>query len=448
MGMLDRMRAAFRGSSKRKGTGLELSRWASAPPRREVPALLAAYAEMPWLGTIVDTVGDAFADVTWRAFTRQDPATRKSLVDVSLRRAGGDVRRERLKSLVETGGAVELPDHPLLRLLADPNDYMTGRDFAKLFCLHYDLTGEFFAVVEELAGVPVGLWPVPPDCVLALPDLSKPKSERTYTVAAGGRTFMLPAASVIYVKRLNPADPLGRGIGIAYSLGDEVDTDEHAARFTKNAFFNNMLPGAVIAIEGFNESQAGPARAFKESLAREYGGPANAGRVMITSGRTTFARLDTPFRDMQLVDLRRFLMDFVRMVYRVPPEIVGDVTSSNKATSYAAREHLAEQATKPRAEVFLASMQKHLAPRFEDDVILSYDSPVPADREHRLRVMGTLPSAFTFDEWRVEAGFKPHPERQGFAELLPGQKPNEPGETPTPVEGSSAEAHAEATKDG
>jgi len=445
MGMLNRVRAALSGS-KRKGTGLELSRWAAAPPRREVPALLASYAEMPWLGTIVDTVGDAFADVTWRAFQRRDPATRKTLVDVSLRRACGDVRRERLKALVDVAGAVELPDHPLLRLLADPNDYMTGRDFAKLFCTHYDLTGEFFAVVEEVAGVPVGLWPVPPDCVLALPDLSKPKAERTYTVTAGGRMFTLPAASVIYIKRLNPADPLGRGIGIAYALGDEVDTDEHVARYTKNAFYNNMLPGAVIAIEGFNESQAGPAKAFKESLAREYGGPTNAGRVMITSGRTTFARLDTPFKDMQLVDLRRFLMDFVRMVYRVPPEIVGDVTSSNRATSYAAREHLAEQATKPRAEVFLAALQKHLAPRFEDDVILAYDSPVPADREHRLRVMGTLPSAFSFDEWRSEAGFKPHPERQGFAELLPGQKPNEPQATPSPAMGSSAEANAEAAK--
>ncbi len=69
MGMLNRVRAALSGS-KRKGTGLELSRWAAAPPRREVPALLAAYAEMPWLGTIVDTVGDAFAAVTWRAFQR------------------------------------------------------------------------------------------------------------------------------------------------------------------------------------------------------------------------------------------------------------------------------------------------------------------------------------------------------------------------------------------
>ena len=445
MGMFDRVRAVLTGS-KRQGTGLELNRWASAPPRREVPALLASYAEMPWLGTIVDTVGDAFADVTWRAFQRQDPSTQKVLVDGSLRRAGGDSRRERLKALVEVSSAVEVPNHPLLQLLADPNDYMTGRDFAKLFCTHYDLAGEFFAVVEELAGVPVGLWPVPPDCVLALPDLSKPKPERTYSITAGGRMFTLPAASVICVKRINPADPLGRGIGIAYALGDEVDTDEHVARYTKNAFYNNMLPGAVIAIEGFNEGQAGPAKAFKESLAREYGGPSNAGRVMITSGRTTFARLDTPFKDMQLVDLRKFLMDFVRMVYRVPPEIVGDVTNSNKATSYAAREHLAEQATKPRAEVFLAAVQKHLAPRFGDDVIISYDSPVPADREHRLRVMSTLPSAFTFDEWRAEAGFKPSPDRQGFAELLPGQKPSEPQQTPTPSAGSSAEANAEAIK--
>ena len=54
------MAAALSGS-KRRGTGLELSRWAAAPPRREVPTLLASYAEMPWLGTIVDTVGDAFA---------------------------------------------------------------------------------------------------------------------------------------------------------------------------------------------------------------------------------------------------------------------------------------------------------------------------------------------------------------------------------------------------
>ncbi|WP_224373211.1 hypothetical protein [Hyalangium versicolor] len=89
-------------------------------------------------------------------------------------------------------------------------------------------------------------------------------------------------------------------------------------------------------------------------------------------------------------------------------------------------------------------MQKHIAARFDDDVIRSYDSPVPADREHRLRMMGTFPSAFTFDEWRSEAGFRPHPERQGFAELLLGQKPNEPQQSQTPAAGSLGEANVDA----
>ncbi len=50
--------------------------------------------------------------------------------------------------------------------------------------------------------MPVGLWPVPPDCVLALPDLSKRKPERTFTITAGGRMFTITAASVVDVKRL------------------------------------------------------------------------------------------------------------------------------------------------------------------------------------------------------------------------------------------------------
>ncbi|WP_232293486.1 hypothetical protein [Stigmatella aurantiaca] len=51
-------------------------------------------------------------------------------------------------------------------------------------------------------------------------------------------------------------------------------------------------------------------------------------------------------------------------------------------------------------------------------------------------------------EWRTEADLKPHPERQGFAELLPGQKPSEPQKTSTPAAGSSAEANTEAEKMG
>jgi hypothetical protein len=46
-------------------------------------------------------------------------------------------------------------------------------------------------------------------------------------------------ADVITMRNHDPEDPLGRGVGTAFSLGDELDTDEYAARFTKNYFWNN-----------------------------------------------------------------------------------------------------------------------------------------------------------------------------------------------------------------
>ncbi|WP_208719075.1 hypothetical protein [Corallococcus sicarius] len=70
--------------------------------------------------------------------------------------------------------------------------------------------------------------------------------------------------------------------------------------------------------------------------------------------------------------------------------------------------------------------QMRLMPLFGDaEAIFDYDSPVPADREHQLRVMSTMPEAFSYDEWREVEGFKPDPNRHGYPLPMPGQTPGE-----------------------
>ncbi|WP_158626670.1 phage portal protein [Corallococcus interemptor] len=237
-------------------------------------------------------------------------------------------------------------------------------------------------MLERVAGIPVGFWPVPPS-LTRLPALDVPREQRTFTAAVGGVMREIPAADVIHLRNLDPEDPLGRGVGPAFALGDELDTDEFVARFLRASFWNNILPPAIASIEGLTGANSAGAKAFKESLSREHQGPDKAGKLLLTSGRVTFARLNTSFRDMQLVELRRFLMDFVRMTFRVPPEIVGDISSSNKATAFAARENLAEQATLPHMELLRTEYQLRLVPLLgEHEAILDYDGPVPADREH------------------------------------------------------------------
>jgi hypothetical protein len=89
-------------------------------------------------------------------------------------------------------------------------------------------------------------------------------------------------------------------------------------------------------------------------------------------------------------------------------------------------------------------------PMFSDDAILDYDSPVPADQEFQLRVMGVMPAAFSYDEWRGVAGFKPDPNRQGYPMPLPGQKPEgnqTPDADPTGPVGTAEEQPKQAPSD-
>jgi phage portal protein BeeE len=205
-----------------------------------------------------------------------------------------------------------------------------------------------------------------------------------------------------------------------------------------------MTPSVVIGFEGMSPNAKDPAvKTFVESLTREHAGPDNAGKVLVTGGKVTFGRLDTSLKDLDFVALRKYLADFVRMAYRVPPEIVGNMASSNKATAYAAREIFAEQVVQPRMEFLRTEYQKRLMPLFGDDAILDYESPVPEDREFTLRVMGTQPSGFSYDEWRELAGKKPHPERQGFPAPMPGQKPEESQPVPDAQPGSAEDTAEE-----
>jgi phage portal protein BeeE len=443
MGVASWFRGLF-GGQERAASDFMTGRWAMAPMRRGTPQLLQAYKEMPWLQTIVDTVSDSVADVRWKVYRPTSPskAAQKSFaLQIS---SIHDVieRRAFIKDMVEAGEAEEVTGHPLLSLMCDPNDYLTGRQVAKLVQTHLDLVGEAFLPLDLQGKVPVGYWPLPPSAVIALPDYMLPPEDQVFRVNFGRVAGVIPADRMLHLRHPDPEDPLGRGVGRAFSLGDELDTDEYAARFTKNFFYNNTIPAALISIEGMNT--APPAvQAWKDKLNHEHGGPDNAGKVMVTSGKTSIARLDTDFQKMDYDKLRKSLNGFIRMCYRVPPEIVGDIGSSNKATAYAARENLAEQCTVPRAEFMRSEYQKRLMPRFgRPGDVLDFESPVPADSEFTLRVMGTFPSSFTGNEARALAGKKPRPDMDEPLSPLPGQSEADP-KTPDAPQGSATDTAEE-----
>src|SRR5690349_16094290 len=101
MGLMSWVKAAT-GRKQRSGTGLEVSRWVQAPPRRGSAELIRAYKEMPWLQTVVDTVSDAVATNGWKVVRRVN-ADKRPVKDYSLRALPFQQRRLRMKALEDIG---------------------------------------------------------------------------------------------------------------------------------------------------------------------------------------------------------------------------------------------------------------------------------------------------------------------------------------------------------
>jgi len=444
MGLWNRVKGLFTVSSQ-PATDFAVSRWASAPIRKGTPELLAAYKMMPWLNTLVDVTADGVADLEWcvyrpvagpRSVAKLAAAMRMPVIPS---RSLGSTRREALKALVDGGEVVEVPGHPMLKLLESPNDHLTGRQTMKLMQIHLDLVGESFLPLDLMGKMPVGFWPLPPSAVTNLPDFMRPTDEQFYLINFGRVSGQVPPDRMLHIRHPDPADPMGRGVGKGFTLGDELDTDEYAARFAKNYFYNNTIPAAVIAIEGMTNGETPAAKKFKEELTKNHQGPDRAGNVLITGGKTSVSRLDTDFQKMDLRALRKGVNDFVRMNWRVAPEIVGDLTSSSKGTAWAAHDSLAKNCIVPRAEFLRSEFQFRLMPRLgSEGDFLDYASPIPEDREHELRVMGTFPTAFTYNEARELAGKRPDPALKGYLAPMPGQTEKQPT-TPDASQGSEAD---------
>lgn len=433
---------------------LFLPQWAS-PPKRGTKELIEAYRTAPWLRAVTHRIASGVAGTCWRLYVRSGRSARgvrdyDHASDFATRDRGlsaGDraARVARRRALQSTGQLREVTDHPLLDLLAAPNQDMTGLAALSLLQAHLDIKGETFLALERNGeGMPIGFYPLPPHWVTDIPT----RSDASYRLQIGTSVGRVPASDMVYLRHLDPSNPFGRGTGVAEALGDELETDEYASKTIKEWFYNKAIPSLLVSVK--NASSAKELSTLRESWEQRFGAVGNGSRAMFAGGDLSVTRLDTSWKDQAYVDLRRNQRDFIRQVFSVPPEVMGVIENSNRATIQAAFYLFAQGVLVPRLEFLRTEFQHRLVPLFDDRLCLEYDSPVPEDREDQLAVAQIMPAAFELNEYRAWAGMEPRPEFEGvFPPLaMPGQsltsgadgEPAEPAESPSDDQGEEGSA--------
>lgn len=372
------------------------------PPPRGVAEHLNAYNHMPWLRAVISRVSFDVASTPWQLFVKQKGSARAVLDGQvkTIQRANHDVRMKLIAEAVEAGELRQLTTHPMLDLLDNFNTFHTGLSGRRVTMQHMDLTGEAFWLIERDArGMPIALWPIPPNWVKSTPTVRRP----TFRVSFRAWQGEIPATEFVWFNELDPANPYGRGSGTSQALGDELETDEYAARHAKAFFFNRARPDLIVSPKNDESMEDHEVRRLEEGWTRASSGFWRGFKPFFLRRAVDVKEIDQSFRAQQFIQLREFERNTCIQVFGVSPEIFGIVAGgANRATIKVAEYIYGKRVLVPRLEQMRATLQERLIPEFDERLIANYTSPVGADEEQALEAAKAAPWALTIDEWRYK----------------------------------------------
>lgn len=411
MGLLDRIFASKDfGSSDPAAASIFRGNYAD-PPRRGTPQLLNAYNELPRFRGMMNKIANSVASTRWRAFKQPGGKFGQRAVVEEFRSAGWKDRRELLKGFTGREGIEEVIEHPLIDLIQRPTPYLTARQSRIVGQICVDIAGEIFFLIERdmQSGQPFELWPIPPHWVSRTPTIEDPHFEMHGVFDATTHQQMKPHKNdVLWFKDPDPYSPYGRGTGFGHALSDDLDIEEYTVKTAGARYYNQAAPNLLIGIEG----------ADKSALLREqkkwedqYRGWKRAFRTHFAStGKITVHKIDQSFADLQMAELREMEGKIIYQSTGMPPEVMGMIMDSNRSTIDAADFLYAVGLLVPRLDFWEDQVNSRLAPMFDDDVVLLYESPVPEDWEFIQKHMKDHPYAFKLDELRDVIDFPALPE--------------------------------------
>lgn len=274
----------------------------------------------------------------------------------------------------------------------------------------YTLVGEAYLLkVRKENGKIAGLLPIAPSWVVKTPTAGAEYWEIYPFGTMGGNSIVVPINDVICFKDIDLNDPYGRGKGTSETLGDEIQSDEYASKYSKNIFFNDATPSAIIyAPNGTKET----ADQIKQTWLQKMAGLRHAKEPMVLTGDgSKFEKISQSPTELDFVNSRKFLRDSANEHYHIPPEIFGILQNSNRSTIDSAFYLLNKNVLADYLRMFERVMNTQLLwEDFDKDrkLIFHHENNIEEDMDFKLRVAndGLTHGTLTVNEWRTAMGYE------------------------------------------
>ncbi|WP_247907420.1 phage portal protein [Streptococcus anginosus] len=229
------------------------------------------------------------------------------------------------------GGKTKDTEHALYTLLHDePNPDMTSFVFLETLMSHLLIWGNAYSqILRDRSGQVIGLYPLLPD------QMSVHRSEKGKLFYVYNRfeednpnfqekgSIVLSQEEVLHIPGLGFDGLIGYSpIALAKNaVGMTLACEEYGASF----FGNGANPGGVLEHPGILKD---PAK-VRDSWNAVYQGTRNAHKVAVLEEGMSYKQIGIPPEEAQFLETRKFQINEIARLFRIPPHMVGDLEKSS-----------------------------------------------------------------------------------------------------------------------
>lgn len=243
-----------------------------------------------------------------------------------------------LHMLIDDGERSKRKDktHPLYDVLRRrPNARQTSFEFRELLMIDALTRGNGYAHIRmNRNGVVQELWPMRAATVHVMEDEDETLWYRW--TKPNGQQLLLPQQEVFHLRGLGDG-PVGKAPLTSYreSVGSALAAQEFSAAMFRNGL---TVGGFVKAPEKMTAEGKSNLLRFLEN---RHAGFQRAFKVGVLDAGSEWVNTTIPPKDVQLLELRRFLREEIASIFRVPPHMIGALErATNNNIEQQAREFM------------------------------------------------------------------------------------------------------------
>jgi HK97 family phage portal protein len=362
----------------------------------------------------------------WRDDQVEQLRNYQSWVYAAVNAIAQEVARQRPFVYRNTGQAEheQMPlaqEHPLVRLLDNPNPWLTPWELWYLTVVYLELTGNcyWYTAPRRIGGAPGELWIVPSPWVRVIPDANT--YVRTYEVAVPGAAAEYFAPDeIIHLKYPNPLDP-HYGLSPLQANALTVDANTELLKSRYQAFHAGQRPGIVLHTD---QALSEPAvRRLEEKITSRFAGRENWQRPLVLEQGLKASPWTLTPAEMDYLNSARMTRDEIFALFRVPGPIAGLVENVGLGADiwFGARVMFCEGTVQPKLELIGQALTRALARRYDSNIAITFPECSPRNQEQRRKddELDAKMGLRTYNEIRKSRGLLPYDDDRFDAPILP-----------------------------